>query len=802
MVKMSTELYSAETHVFSNPNGSDIYIKPQEGQNLYIEGFTSGDVLPGAGLEKVDEDLNVLVDALSIEINEENKLQVKEQGIITGMLMNSSVTNEKLQQNSVTVTAGTGLTGGGAIELGTSAELSVDSSVVLTTGTQSILGDKVFNRVLFQDTDSPSTQVSLAASISTEASYSLVLPVNAGSANQILSTDGSGNLSWTVNNDGSGAVGGANKQVQFNDAGVFGSDSTFAFDKATHELSANTLVTNLVEHRVSTDSQGKNELYGTLESLPQETSGNFLNEGISVSITAYNAIGSKTIICAGAPITGESVGGFLTYESVSGAAFGTLTPYQSASFCTDYAGEYSDVSDDGVFCVCSQQQNNAIRIYKFNLGSGNYGSIFQSIFGFKSCKVSGFGGQYLLLSNHSNLFRVYVFEAGGFTVQQTISTQDIRHFNIHSGGTILYFVTPDNVVHVWGRAGTIWSEAFSFSVAAGYTSFAFHGYLVVVCYPTEVKIYESSLLTATFSDTGITAVATNFTYVFYATSTNIYIIHKTLEGTWVKSANPTTSTGIVSLACNPSRLVVGRPSVSSYGKVDVYTISSYTNTIIPDNSVDVGSGNLAINSRYNNVSIVGNAVEVTGPSTVTGTLGVSGNCTAGGTLNVTGITTLNNNLIVNSTISARSDASRCGYYYQDGSTTFSGGPPFNFNVAVSEITGITRNDPYTGAFKNTSGYPMVLYVSYSARFGALTGAENFTVISVNQPLSGGVTTWTQPVFAQNMKGSGTPWAVNGSTVLVLNNNDYFAFFVVGAGQVGAASSAPWMHTYLSMYRLL
>lgn len=41
---MSTELYSAETHVFSNPNGSDIYIKPQEGQNLYIEGFTSGDL--------------------------------------------------------------------------------------------------------------------------------------------------------------------------------------------------------------------------------------------------------------------------------------------------------------------------------------------------------------------------------------------------------------------------------------------------------------------------------------------------------------------------------------------------------------------------------------------------------------------------------------------------------------------------------------------------------------------------------------------------------------------------------------
>lgn len=648
---MSTELYTAETHVFSNPNGSDIYIKPQEGQTLYIEGFTSGDVLPGNGLEKVGEDLNVLVDELSIEINGENKLQVKEQGIITSMLMNSAVTNEKLQQNSITVTAGSGLTGGGAIELGNSTELSVDSSVVRTTGTQSIIGDKVFNRVLFQDTDSPATQVSLAASITTESSYALTLPVNPGTANQVLATDGTGVLSWVANNDGSGAVGGSNKQVQFNDSGSFGSDSTFQFDKVNHELSTNTLVTNLTEHRVSTDSQGKNELYNSLQSLDQETSGNFLNEGVSVSITENNAISSsKTFICAGGPTSGESVGGFLTYESISNAAFGSHVAYQSASFCTDYAGEYSDISDDGLFCVCSQLENNAIRVYKYNSGSGNYGSIFQSVFGFKSCKVSGNGGNYLLVSNHSNLLRVYVFGTT-FTLQQTISTQDIRHFDIASGGSILYFVTSDNVVHVWGRSGATWTETFNFSISSGYNSFAFYGYMVIVGYPSAVKIYESALLTATFSDTGIVAVCTNFTYVFYATSTNVYIIHKELSGTWVKSVNPTTSTGIAKIACNSNRLVVGRPSVLTYGKVDVYTISSYTNAIIPDNSVDIGSGNLVINSRFNNVNITGNEVSIgnstpttsstTGAVLLSGGLGISSatNATSasnGGTLTTAG----------------------------------------------------------------------------------------------------------------------------------------------------------------------
>lgn len=39
---MSTELYTAENHIFSNPNGSDIFIGPQSGQNLYIDASITG----------------------------------------------------------------------------------------------------------------------------------------------------------------------------------------------------------------------------------------------------------------------------------------------------------------------------------------------------------------------------------------------------------------------------------------------------------------------------------------------------------------------------------------------------------------------------------------------------------------------------------------------------------------------------------------------------------------------------------------------------------------------------------------
>ena len=44
-------------------------------------------------------------------------------------------------------------------------------------------------------------------------------PATDGSANQILKTDGSGNLGWAT--DSALSVGGTNGQVQFNNSGAF-----------------------------------------------------------------------------------------------------------------------------------------------------------------------------------------------------------------------------------------------------------------------------------------------------------------------------------------------------------------------------------------------------------------------------------------------------------------------------------------------------------------------------------------------------------------------------------------------------
>ena len=63
--------------------------------------------------------------------------------------------------------------------------------------------------------------------------------ITGGSTNYLLSTDGSGNLSWLA--PGSN-IAGSNTQVQYNDGGAFGASAGFTYDKVTTTLTANNFV--------------------------------------------------------------------------------------------------------------------------------------------------------------------------------------------------------------------------------------------------------------------------------------------------------------------------------------------------------------------------------------------------------------------------------------------------------------------------------------------------------------------------------------------------------------------------------
>jgi hypothetical protein len=58
--------------------------------------------------------------------------------------------------------------------------------------------------------------------------------ITGGTGGYVLQTDGTGNLSWTAQTGGgNGVPGGSNTQVQFNDAGSFGGNTGFTFNKTT-----------------------------------------------------------------------------------------------------------------------------------------------------------------------------------------------------------------------------------------------------------------------------------------------------------------------------------------------------------------------------------------------------------------------------------------------------------------------------------------------------------------------------------------------------------------------------------------
>jgi hypothetical protein len=69
------------------------------------------------------------------------------------------------------------------------------------------------------------------------AAWTLTLPTTGGTNGYVLSTDGNGTTSWVVQSGGGGGggtPGGSDTQIQFNDAGAFGGNAAFTFDKALY----------------------------------------------------------------------------------------------------------------------------------------------------------------------------------------------------------------------------------------------------------------------------------------------------------------------------------------------------------------------------------------------------------------------------------------------------------------------------------------------------------------------------------------------------------------------------------------
>jgi len=71
------------------------------------------------------------------------------------------------------------------------------------------------------------------------------LDIGGGTNGYVIQTDGAGTLSWVApGGAGTGNPGGSNTNIQFNDAGLFGGDTSFTFDQTTELVTVENLLVN------------------------------------------------------------------------------------------------------------------------------------------------------------------------------------------------------------------------------------------------------------------------------------------------------------------------------------------------------------------------------------------------------------------------------------------------------------------------------------------------------------------------------------------------------------------------------
>jgi hypothetical protein len=175
-------------------------------------------------------------DSTSAEINSEARgiflipsENVSTRGDITGYVLKAGNADGKMIWSA---------SGGVDISLGGISNVDTENSVTGSTVTyNSELGVWAHNTsLLLKDgAGEGSNTITLSAPALT-ADYTLTFPTNDGDNLQVLSTDGSGGLSWVTQSGGGGGggtPGGGHTQIQFNEAGEFGGSASLTWDGAT-----------------------------------------------------------------------------------------------------------------------------------------------------------------------------------------------------------------------------------------------------------------------------------------------------------------------------------------------------------------------------------------------------------------------------------------------------------------------------------------------------------------------------------------------------------------------------------------
>ena len=180
------------------------------------------------------------------------------------------------------------------------------------------------------------------------------LHISGGTAGQILRTDGSGNLSWTLPSSGAA---GSNTQLQFNDDNVLNGTANLTYNKLTQTLTANKLVVSTQANLgaagnvIITGGAKSNAVLGTVSF---NGNGNITAIAVTSGGSGYDLPpiitirGSNTAPASAAAVIDASTGSVLSVTIVTpgsgynvGTPTATIAPPGTKFLSTDGAGNLS-----------------------------------------------------------------------------------------------------------------------------------------------------------------------------------------------------------------------------------------------------------------------------------------------------------------------------------------------------------------------------------------------------------------------------------------------------------------------------
>jgi hypothetical protein len=208
------------------------------------------------------------------------------------------------------------------------------------------------------------------------------LSIGGGIDGYFLQTDGAGNLTWAAGGSGgNGSPGGSNTQVQFNDAGLFGGDVDFTYNKTTNVLNVGNIVAGNVNATHSGSGAGLTNIPGANVTGTVANAAYAANAGSATTATtatsaisagsAISALTASTVTTGAQPnitsvgtLTSLSVSGNITAANVNGGNAVT------ANFFIGDGGLLTNITANG-----STYSNSNVAAYlptyTGNVGAGN-----------------------------------------------------------------------------------------------------------------------------------------------------------------------------------------------------------------------------------------------------------------------------------------------------------------------------------------------------------------------------------------------------------------------------------------------